>query len=60
MDLLNALLVAVGSGAVSGLISWGGIRADLRSLREGLSEAKEIGNNAHRRVDQMLMEKNHA
>lgn len=32
MDVVMTLLIAVGSGAVAGLVSWGGLRTDVRHL----------------------------
>lgn len=42
--MLPDLLVALASGAVTGLVAWGGIRVELRYMR------RDIG-AAHKRMD---------
>lgn len=34
---------------------YGGIRADVKNLHEGLREAKETGKDAHKRINDILM-----
>ena len=51
--LLMAVIVALLSGGVSGLIAWGGVKRDLFWLSRGVTEAKESAADAHHRIDAM-------
>lgn len=44
MPGMEALLIAVGSGLVTGLVTWGGLRVELRYLRRDVD-------HAHHRLD---------
>lgn len=52
----DAILIAVATGIVSGLISWGGIHAELRSLRRDVERAQKTADDAHRRLNLLLSE----
>lgn len=51
--LVMAVVVALLSGGVSGLIAWGGVKRDLFWLSRGVTEAKEAAADAHHRIDAM-------
>lgn len=48
-ELLNIVGIILAAGAV-----YGGIRADLRGMHQGLQDVKESATAAHRRIDGML------
>ncbi len=43
---MNELLIALGSGLVTGLVTWGGMRVEIRYLRRDVDRA-------HWRLDQL-------
>jgi hypothetical protein len=45
-DLLQIVLTLIGAGAV-----YGGIRADMRNIRESVARASATADSAHRRID---------
>lgn len=42
--------------AIAGAV-YGGIRVDLRNMKEGVKEAKDIGKAAHQRLDDCLLQR---
>lgn len=56
IPISDALLIAVATGIVSGLISWGGVHAELRSLRRDVERAQRTADDAHKRLNALLTE----
>ncbi|BBF85388.1 hypothetical protein DLM_1772 [Aquitalea magnusonii] len=48
-ELLPVLL----TGVVSGLVAWGGVRVELRWIRQDTNRAQKDADRAHRRIDRL-------
>ena len=60
MEWFATLLIALGSGIVSGLVAWGGVRDELRFLHADVAQLRHVADRAHGRIDSLVMEKHHA
>ena len=47
------------TGLVTGLISYGGMRVELRWLHEKIKQVETTANKAHQRLDEMMLNRLH-
>lgn len=55
ISFVGSLLLAIISGAVAGLIAWGALRAEVRSLRADVGNVRRAVDAAHARTDQLMI-----
>jgi hypothetical protein len=46
----DAILSALISGAVAGLVAWGGVKVELRWLRRDVDDTRKLANDVSKRV----------
>jgi len=59
MELSEAVLVAIASGVMTGMITVIGMRTDVAWLKQGLSDVRQSVRRAHERIDNIEKKPSH-